>query len=203
MENLHNPSFGYVHVPRTAGGSLVNALMQTDWVILGHDVLSEHYMHISDFRRVHPLRKATLITTVRNPYDRLVSAFHYLKEGGDNDRDALDAETYLGKYPDFESFVLKGLNLWNRKRMLRQIHLMPQSYWLSHNHKLLVNEVFRFEELDQLFEYVASHSSIKPNEIGHVHASSRADFEHYYSEKMKRRVQKIYAQDFNLFSYPG
>ncbi len=201
MELKNKTTYGYVHVPRTAGGSLVNSLMQTDWIILGHDIQSEHYMHITDFRKVHPLKDATLITTVRNPYDRLVSAFHYLKAGGDNSQDANDAEAYLGKYPDFESFVLKGLNLWNRNRMLNQIHLKPQAFWLTDNKKLLVNEVFRFEELNDLFEYVALHSTIRVNQIGHVHASSRSDFTNYYSAKMKRRVQQVYDQDFRLFNY--
>ena len=46
---------GFLHVPRTAGGSIVNELMKTNWIILGHDLTSPHYMHLSAFRKVHPL----------------------------------------------------------------------------------------------------------------------------------------------------
>ena len=62
---------GFLHVPRTAGGSIVNELMKTNWIILGHDLTSPHYMHLSAFRKVHPLKSTFFIGASRNPFDRL------------------------------------------------------------------------------------------------------------------------------------
>ena len=200
MEEKSKPN-GFVHIPRTAGGSLVNELVKTDWVILGHDETSPHYMHITDFRKVHPLRDAYLVACVRNPYDRLVSAFHFLKSGGDNEMDQKDAEKYLSKFKTFEEFVMGSFRFIRRNRTTKQIHLRPQTYWASKNNNLLVDRVFKFEELDEFFQFIEQQTPISVNQIGHVHASKHKHWEDYYSQKMKRLVYNTYENDFRLFNY--
>lgn len=192
---------GFMHVPRTAGGSIVNELMKTDWTILGHDITSPHYMHLSKFRKIHPLKDAYFIGTVRNPFDRLVSAYHFLKEGGDNEMDKVDAQKYTNKYDTFEEFVLKQFSWFRIKGTLKQIHLTPQSYWLTKSNKLLVNELFKFEELGNLFEFIVDNSEIKLDMISHVHASKHSNYKEYYSENMKRLIEAAYQSDFRLFGY--
>jgi hypothetical protein len=202
MENhLSVRQRGFMHVPRTAGGSIVNELMKTDWIILGHDVTSPHYMHLSDFRKNHPEKNAHFIGTVRNPYDRLVSAYHFLKAGGDNEMDQKDAEKFVNQFSTFEDFVLKQFSWWYRKRTLRQIHFRPQSYWLYRSKQLLVDQLFRFEQLEELFEYIASNSSIEVGMISHVHKSNHDDYKGYYSKRMIALVKDAYAADLNRFNY--
>lgn len=194
--------FGFLHIPRTAGGSIVNELVKTDWVVLGHDETSEHYLHIKDYRVYNEKDNTYVITTIRNPYDRLVSAYFYLMAGGDNSKDQLDKEIYLSSFKSFEEFVLKGLHWFRRKKMLKQIHFRPQNYWMiDKSRKVLVDKIFNFENLDELFEFIAKNSQIKVEEIMHVHASKRTHFEDYYSKKMKKIVYNTYRSDFKLFNY--
>lgn len=192
---------GFMHVPRTAGGSIVNELMKTDWIILGHDVTSPHFMHLSDFRKKHPKRNAHFIGSVRNPYDRLVSAYHFLKAGGDNDMDRKDAEKFINQFDTFEEFVLKQFSWWNKRKTLRQIHLRPQSFWLYSSKDLLIDQLFKFEQLDELFEYVAENSPIEVSMISHVHKSTHKDYKDYYSKGMIELVKDAYAADLNRFNY--
>ena len=142
-----NRQMGFMHVPRTAGGSIVNELMKTNWVILGHDVTSPHYMHLSKFRKIHPLKEAYFIGAVRNPYDRLVSAYHFLKAGGDNEMDKKDAEKFINQFDSFETFVLKQFSWLKSRSTLKQIHLKPQYYWITKSNKLLIDQrVFVIQE---------------------------------------------------------
>ncbi|WP_160630752.1 sulfotransferase family 2 domain-containing protein [Acidiluteibacter ferrifornacis] len=196
-----NRQMGFMHVPRTAGGSIVNELMKTNWVILGHDVTSPHYMHLSKFRKIHPLKEAYFIGAVRNPYDRLVSAYHFLKAGGDNEMDKKDAEKFINQFDSFETFVLKQFSWLKSRSTLKQIHLKPQYYWITKSNKLLIDQLFKFEQLDKLFDFVVAHSEIKHEMISHVHASKHSNYQDYYSTSMKKLVQRAYYLDFKLFNY--
>ena len=54
-------------------------------------------------------------TFVRNPYDRLVSAFHYLKQGGMNEKDKAFKEQELSSFENFGDFVRNWItseNIW-------------------------------------------------------------------------------------------
>ena len=185
---------GFMHVPRTAGGSIVNELMKTNWVILGHDVTSPHYMHLSKFRKIHPLKEAYFIGAVRNPYD-------FLKAGGDNEMDKKDAEKFINQFDSFETFVLKQFSWLKSRSTLKQIHLKPQYYWITKSNKLLIDQLFKFEQLDKLFDFVVAHSEIKHEMISHVHASKHSNYQDYYSTSMKKLVQRAYYLDFKLFNY--
>lgn len=193
---------GFLHIPRTAGGSIVEALSDEQWIILGHDVESAHFLHIKDYRKHHAEDNTYFITTVRNPYDRLVSAYHYLMQGGDNKMDERDKQLYLEPYKDFEQFVLKGLSWWKRRKTMQQIHLRPQHFWTNNKQKqALVDRIFNFENLDELFEFISAHSSISKTVIPHVHASNRSQFNDYYSQKMKKIISDCYRRDFVQFAY--
>lgn len=190
---------GFIHVPRTAGGSVVNELMKTDCIILGHEITSPNYMHITEFRKFHKDKNSFLFATVRNPYDRLVSAYHYLLKGGDNEMDKVDSEEYISHYSSFEEFVKQSFK-WNRKRRtMKQIHLIPQHYWLSKKKNVLVDRVFNFENLPELFDFLNKEFDIK--QVGHTHLSQHSNFEDYYSVKMKKIIFKAYESDFKLLKY--
>ncbi len=191
---------GFVHVPRTAGGSVVNELMKTDCIILGHEVNSPNYMHIAEFRKFHPQKDSYLFATVRNPYDRLVSAYHYLQKGGDNSQDKADAERYVLPFKSFEAFVLQSFK-WNvLRKTTKQIHFIPQHFWLTKRKKILVNHLYNFENLSELFIFLEKEFDIK--KVGHTHLSKHSAFEGYYSKKMKTLAYKAYEKDFKLFNYP-
>jgi hypothetical protein len=192
---------GFLHVPRTAGGSIVNELMKTNWIILGHDLTSPHYMHLSAFRKVHPLKSTFFIGASRNPFDRLVSAYHFLKAGGENESDQADAKKYIDPYSTFEEFVLKSFSWLKTSRTFKQIHLKPQTYWLYKGNNLLIDRLFKYEELNQLFDFIVTNSEIELEMIKHVHASSHSNYKDYYSKNMIKLVERAYSSDLKLLNY--
>ena len=62
-------------------------------------------------------------TFVRNPYDRLFSAYTFLKKGGINDQDNNFAKKYLSEYNSFDNFVKFGLI---KPEVLSWVHFKPQ-----------------------------------------------------------------------------
>jgi len=79
---------------------------------------------------------------VRNPYDRLVSAYEYFKQGGNQDTDLVIQKVTLNKYNTFEKFVCEFLD----KDTIYRINLLRPQYWFiydEHNN-LMVDYIARF-----------------------------------------------------------
>ena len=66
----------FIHIPKNAGISIEEALFDKK---IGHKSILQFESH--NLKKYHEYFK---FTVVRNPYDRLVSAFHFLKKGGRN-----------------------------------------------------------------------------------------------------------------------
>ena len=71
---------------------------------------------------------------VRNPWDRLVSSYFYLKNGGMNKMDNDWALENIKQYETFQEFVLRWVN---KKNINSWIHFKPQNYWICDDKKIL------------------------------------------------------------------
>lgn len=190
----------FIHIPKTAGASVQRALEPVDPVIIGHDIHSPHYMSLPDYLRTYADREIFSFCFVRNPWDRLVSGYHYLKKGGSNEQDARDAETYLSRYADFDAFVRKGLTWPRRKKTLEQVHLKPQVHWVTEKGKVLVSWTGRFERLSEDMEVLATNLGV-PLQLPHVNRSDHSEYRAYYTPKTQAIVAKVYADDIRAFGY--
>lgn len=93
----------FKHIPKTAGES-IRQIMPDETLFVGHNYYHPEYKHLY-FDVEHYLKKF-VIAFVRNPYDRIVSAFHYLNSGGNSPSDEKDRIKYIEKYnDDFTKFV--------------------------------------------------------------------------------------------------
>ncbi|WP_169978128.1 sulfotransferase family 2 domain-containing protein [Tautonia rosea] len=120
MPDRHHALF--VHIPKAAGTSIVRSLFGCEG---GRHMTLRHYSLISSAQE---LKDAFKFTFVRNPWDRLYSAFSYLKGGGRGQADQLWAEQHLTRVPDFRAFVLDwlpGVDLESS-----YTHLVPQYHFL-------------------------------------------------------------------------
>lgn len=182
----------FVHIPKCAGISVCKALFGN--MAAGH----------------HPLRKYSLIfspeefhryfkfTVVRNPWDRLLSAWTFLKAGGFDEHDRLWAEKNLGPYPDFESFVM---NWVTPKNIRKKNHFQLQSYYVCHPDGCLgVDFVAYLENLPEDFKIIASRLGVDTT-LSQSNRSRHADYRDAYTEEMKELVAEVYRKDIDLFGY--
>ena len=111
----------FIHIPKTAGVSLAKAIYG-DVSFEGHR--SFYFNSIALNIRNEEYFSFTI---VRNPFDRLYSAYNFLKKGGMNHHDSLAFKTHLLKFNNFEDFVLNGLD---NKLIFKITHLIPQHKYL-------------------------------------------------------------------------
>lgn len=89
----------FVHIPKCAGISVATTLFGCRG--LGHLEIHEYKnaFRSRDFQRFFKF------TFVRNPWDRLASAYFFLRDGGMNEVDEERADQSVRRFPDFEQFV--------------------------------------------------------------------------------------------------
>jgi len=134
----------FIHIPKTAGSSIAEALFQAP---------SRHVPY-RDYQRASPrkFRRYFKFAFVRNPWDRLVSTWFFLKTGGMNEPDLAWSKEHLSRFADFDSFVREGLG---RPETLSWVHFRPQAdFVLSSDGTVMVDFVGRYERLVDDFAIV-------------------------------------------------
>lgn len=200
----------FVWIPKTAGSSIYDILAQNGclklqsieevrgfgnrgFVTFGHmsipDLLAkalieEKYAH-----------NAFKFCFVRNPWERLVSLFFYLKKS-----------RYLVQPNDsFADFCLRiqrediaPVGLYNSKGLSQ---CNPQTDWIfDKNGTIFVDYIGRYENLDADVEEICRIIGVKGS-LPHINKSSHGDYKLYYDDKTKKIVEQVYEKDIELLKY--
>lgn len=195
---IYNPAYDqhraiFIHIPKTAGTSVGEVLFPGN--------RSTHYRwdHYQSYC-ANRFQSYFKFTFVRNPFDRLVSAYVYLNQGGKSatNADRRFYQRYLSPYRSFEQFVHEGLS----NPTIRQWgHFAPQSQFIAASDgTIMVDFVGRVEQLDQDFQTVAEKLKIKAK-LKHVNATKRKHYSEYYDAQTEQIVREHYATDLHLFNY--
>lgn len=181
----------FIHITKTAGTSVALGLFS---------YLPYHYTAI-EYRVIYG--KKTFdnyfkFAFVRNPWDRLYSAYRYLKSGGWNEKDKAWGNTHLASYNDFNQFVLGWLTPCN---ILKHIHFKPQHEFMSDARgNLLVDYVAYFETLEEDFNKISAHLGII-SKLGSHNTNPGDNYRDIYSEEAKAVVAQVYKKDIEYFGY--
>jgi len=183
----------FVHLPKTGGISVSHGL----W---GH--LTGVHKSMEDYSRIfsdETFNTYYKFTFVRNPWDRLVSAYTFLKAGGLHAKDAKWAEKHLSGLDTFEDFVLNWLNSEN---IQKGIHLIPQSDFLKIDGQMRMDFIGRFENLQADFDIVKHRIGLPDADLPHKNKSARKDYKSYYTnDSVIEKVAEVYAEDIELLQY--
>ncbi|MBK0382514.1 adenylyl-sulfate kinase [Pedobacter sp. SD-b] len=183
----------FVHIPKSGGISINRSLFCN--LGTGHTPIWQFQKQLGE----QAFNNFFKFTFVRNPWDRLVSAFLFLKKGGLNEADKLWSENNLKDYHDFESFVK---NWVNEKNIFSYVHFIPQHYFLCVNgSKPLVDFIGKYENIEIDFKYVADKLNIKaPLQKLNVN-ETKNHYSNYYNEETISIVKDVYKRDIELFDY--
>ena len=181
----------FVHITKTAGTSVAKSLFS---------YLPYHYT-ATDYRIIYGRQtfdQYFKFAFVRNPWDRLYSAYRYLKAGGWNEEDRLWSETNLAAFDNFNNFVKHWLcedNLTKHK------HFWPQHYFICDNKKrLMVDYLAYFETIDEDFRKISAILKID-TDIGFHNANPGNSYRDAYEDESRDIVAKVYSSDIELFGY--
>jgi hypothetical protein len=205
----HRHRFAFIHVPKTAGSSVAFALWphadHTDdyWANRWLDRIGIHVNHYAPYRRkkFRTHTSAAILQRqlpadvfadlfkfafVRNPWDLLVSSYHYLlqHQGHHRGRSARS----LRSFADYAAYEIRRGK-------------MSQSAMLTgHDGRLLVDFVGRFESLSSDFEFVCRVLDLEATLL-RANPTLHHDYRRYYDDRLAEAVGRFFAADAERFGY--
>jgi len=185
----------FVHVPKTGGKSVMNALYGLDLHAgLGHAGILA-YKSALGWRRFDRYFKFAF---VRNPWSRLYSAFCFQAKGGFGTQADHVIQERMGTN-NFATFVKQILS----KRDFSDIAVFrPQSAFVCDNQgNLLLDRVCRFERIEDEFEYLQGRLRFEksPQHLNATNGIGR--YIEAYDEEMIQIVGNLYKDDLQKFGY--
>lgn len=182
----------FIHVPKSAGRSVVRGLF---------DVQSVEHAPADWYQQLDPdkFERYFKFTVVRNPWDRAVSAYSYLCQGGSaaSAEDRLWSQFVKG-FGSFDDFVCQ----WMTEENIRRNALFtPQLLYLKDIFgQMSMDFVGRFENLEEDFHAIASRLKIDAA-LPHLNQSRARSYQNSYSAESRAIVERVYAQDIAQFGY--
>ena len=145
------------------------------------------------------LKNYFTFTFVRNPYDRLVSAFYYIKNGNTGwyyDKQ-LKRKLGLGKL-NFKDFVKTKLT----QDTMSKCHFAPVfGHFVSPDTISKIDFIGRVENLKSDFKIICNKLEISNIDIPHKNKGKHKHYTEYYDDETRQIVAKKYAKDIEYFGY--
>lgn len=194
LRDIKRTGILFLHIPKCAGVSVNNTLYRS--LGAGHKSLDKVFIGLGPIEFGNVFK----FTIVRNPWDRLVSAYFFLRNGGFGDRDRQFYHQNLAEFENFEEFVLNWLTPENIKRWN---HFRLQSDFLSTSNKEVDIDYLCFlESVDEDFQAIYDAKYwIDFKGLVRENRSKHDDYRSYYTEETKNVVGKVYQKDIELFGY--
>lgn len=127
---------------------------------------------------------------VRNPYDRAVSRFEYVRQ---------NAEHHNNR--KFQSLTFEGFVSDERMRNL-VISRTQYSEVSNRAGEVIVNEIYRFEQIDAAISDICARLSLpQPAQTPHQNSSQRGRYQSYFTPDIRAKFERIYRKDIDFFEY--
>lgn len=189
----------FVHIPKCGGTSIENALFAEDekternlFSLKGHpkhDFYEQGGLQHLSALKIREIvgkevfEKCFKFALVRNPIERLISQYNYTNQ-------FIDFYQYLNLKPNNFTF---NEYLW-AINMKYHVHWRPQHEFIYEGSKLLVDEVYKLEEIND-----GKIAKKLNKQIPHHNKSTK--YIHDITENDEKIVRQMYAKDFELLDY--
>lgn len=183
----------FVHIPKSAGTSVCKAIFGYQ---IGHRTYADYVMN-SPANLDHYFK----FSFVRNPWDRVLSAYLYLRDHSDSSTPEDDewAESNLRSYCDFNEFVQEWVN---NENILQKVHFIPQYKFISdENGVIKMDFVGRFEDLTNDFKYITSIIGQTERNLPSTNVTSHQHYSHFYNDESIEIIRNVYSKDITTFNY--
>lgn len=190
-QNRYNCIF--FHIPKNAGTSINMSLYgEKDTQHIG--ILS--VLRIFDN---FEFNNAFKFAFVRNPFDRLVSSYHHLLNGGwetDHDSDFFNRHGDVTQYGfgQFVRWLSYGQNAYEH------VVLIPQHEFICLGRHVMVDYLGKYENIAEDFNYVSKIIGLSGH-LTKTNSTNHKEYTSYYDDELKMICKNIYKNDFEIFGY--
>jgi hypothetical protein len=185
----------FIHIPKTAGSSIIDVVKKNCHEIKDHypEFFDNHNININklNIQSISNYKMYKSFTVVRNPYDRIVSAYNYLKHLKIFNSPDKKSQKLLEKYNTFELFI-ENLNILK----YQIVHIVPQYLFITDdNLNILVDNIVKFENLQIEIE------NFDPIFKNLKHINKSFGNKDILTNEIKNIIYLEYTNDFLLFNY--
>jgi hypothetical protein len=196
----HKHRFLFVHIQKTAGTSVTEALNQLE----GSQQLGYHHSMIDTIENA-VYDGYFVCCFVRNPFDRLVSWWNMMTHKGmhnDFSRYLLSRSNSFSEFLDCTEMIdeQNPLERWMDQPYPKSIAFNQLDYIIGKNGRLDVHFIGRFESLQADFKRVSDAIGVQM-ELPHSNAFERRHYREYYSPGDVDKVRRMYKRDLKFFGY--
>ncbi|GAA0856963.1 sulfotransferase family 2 domain-containing protein [Aliiglaciecola litoralis] len=184
----------FIHIPKAAGTSILQTLNGKNTHI------QRDHANVQTFIASNKalFEKSFTFTIVREPTDRVLSIYKYLKNGGNGRGDLKTADLINAKFKNINDFVMHYMSV---DLLSNQLLFKPQYTFICDEHyNIKVDFVGRFESLEQDFAHICKVLNIH-RKLKKVNTSKHTDQDLVLSDESKQKISQLYNKDFELFSY--
>lgn len=202
----------FIHLPKTGGSSFLKIeshrrparFFKMDEVYSQNDTYIDHDLRAPDFKFLKEYAFSSdsfIFCFVRNPWDRILSSYCYLKNNADTDigntADQKDFNLYFKKFKTFKDMLLN----WDDE-FHNQIHFKPQHQWICDDEdKIIPNYIGKFENLQEDFNRICDKIGTPHKQLPHINKTKHKHYTEYYNDETKQIIGEKYAQDIEYFGY--
>jgi hypothetical protein len=182
----------FIHIPKCGGVSINNGLLKIQ-PGMGHLNAFDYLMALGKEEYNSLFR----FTFVRNPWDRLVSGYFFMKQGGWKGRDQKWFNDKIGYYESFDDFVK---NWVTPKNVRRHIIFTPQVEFIKIGNRIELDFIGRCEEMEKDVKYIADYIGVdaKPTK---ENTSVRPFYQDVYTAGSRDIVAQVYREDIKKLKY--
>jgi hypothetical protein len=201
MPSIHlegNINITFIHIPKTAGTS-IGHWMHANSTPTKSDCWYEH-PSLENIKAQYKVVES--FTVVRNPWDRMVSFYHYFKNPycphpkitSEQWQMYINALNKIETLPTFENWLLNAQSFklppgwwWNA--------ITPQSQWISNETTIL-----RYENLKEDFKQIQRKFNTD-QELPVENVSDHTHYSTYYNAQTKQLIYQWFKEDIKRWQY--
>jgi hypothetical protein len=184
----------FIHIPKNAG-TAVDAMLQMERCPDYHAPACAYLAADPAF-----FNGAYKFCVIRNPWDRLVSAFHYMLSSPLK-TDMRWREAHLAGLTSFPEFAERLTHPAFRAAAFSNFVFRPQWHFIADwRGRIIIDNLIRFETLDRELAAVAARLGVELSNR-RLNASAHAPYQSYYDARSKDIVTRLYRRDIKLLGY--
>ena len=191
----------FIHNPKS-GGSSVSVILngQGDNLFLGwHCPWKEHEETLSK----EIIQSYNKVIFIRNPWDRLVSAFEWYKTGGvKSKRDLIIQKSIPNTFTEFVKDIekLSSCEIPTDNPPYHKIpHFLPQIFMMGNTHYDFIGRFENFQ--NDVFKIFQNKLKIKFLKIPNINKKNKKDYRYYYNNYTSSKIKSIFSEDIKNFEY--